>query len=200
MNEEAYLDLVMDALHQKIKEINTKIAGNEKDIESMHDYFWENYTEFDEYGYEIYDNSNALKSRMKEQDDYAKMRIRYEKMLDAPYFGRVDFCYEGEDEPETYYIGIANLAKKRAENPYVFDWRAPVSGLFYDYDKGAAQFTAPSGILTGEITKKKQYKIRHGKIIYILENDIQENTYIRFDIVGIEDDNIVLIKNAFGGI
>lgn len=172
MNEEAYLDLVMDALHQKIKEINTKIAGNEKDIESMHDYFWENYTEFDEYGYEIYDNSNALKSRMKEQDDYAKMRIRYEKMLDAPYFGRVDFCYEGEDEPETYYIGIANLAKKRAENPYVFDWRAPVSGLFYDYDKGAAQFTAPSGVLTGEITKKKQYKIRHGKIIYILENDM----------------------------
>ena len=44
MNEEGYLDLVMDALHQKIKEINTKIAGNEKDIESMHDYFWENYT------------------------------------------------------------------------------------------------------------------------------------------------------------
>ena len=84
--------------------------------------------------------------------------------------------------------------------PLVYDWRAPVCGLFYDYDKGAAQFTAPSGVLTGEITKKKQYKIRHGKIIYILENDIQENTYIRFDIVGIEDDNIVLIKNAFGGI
>lgn len=172
MNEDAYLSLVIKALHQKIEEINAKIEGNEKDIESMHEYFWENYTEFDEYGYEMYDNSNALKSRVKEQDEYAKERFRYEKMLDSPYFGRVDFCYEGEEEPETYYIGIANLAKGRAADPYVFDWRAPVSGLFYDYDKGPAQFIAPAGILTGEITRKKQYKIKNGKLVFVLENDM----------------------------
>ena len=172
MNEEAYLNLVIDALHQKIKEIDAKMEGNERDIESMHDYFWENYTEFDEYGYEMYDNSNALKSRIREQGDYVKERFRYEKMLYSPYFGRVDFCYEGEEEPETYYIGIGNLAKGRAADPYVFDWRAPVSGLFYDYDKGPAQFEAPAGVLTGEITKKKQYKIKNGKIVYILENDM----------------------------
>lgn len=172
MNEESYLTKVIEVLHQKIKEIDAKMAGNEKDIESMHDYFWENYTEFDEYGYEFYDNSNALKSRIKEQGEYTKERFRYEKMLYSPYFGRVDFCYEGEDTPETYYIGIGNLAKGRAADPYVFDWRAPVSGLFYDYDKGPAQFSAPAGILTGEITRKKQYKIKNGKIVYILENDM----------------------------
>lgn len=64
MNETAYLDLVITILQQKIEEIDAKIAGNEKDIETMHDYFWENYTEFDEYGYERYDNSNALKARV----------------------------------------------------------------------------------------------------------------------------------------
>ena len=48
------------------------------------------------------------------------------------------------------------------------------------------------------VNKQKQNTIT--ATYYILENDIQENTYIRFDIVGIEDDNIVLIKNAFGGI
>lgn len=26
----------------------------------MHDYYWENYTEMDEYGYENYDNQQAL--------------------------------------------------------------------------------------------------------------------------------------------
>lgn len=172
MNEESYLTMVLEALHGKLKEINGKILGNEKDIESMHEYFWENYAEFDEYGYEMYDNSNALKSRILEQKDYVKERLRYEKMLDSPYFGRVDFCYEQEEEPETYYIGIGNLAKGRAEEPYVFDWRAPVAGLFYDYDKGAAQFVAPAGVLSGEITKKKQYKIKNGKLIYALENDM----------------------------
>lgn len=172
MKEKVYLDLVLETLHQKIDEIRTKIEGNEKDIETMHDYFWENYAEFDEYGYEIYDNNNALNSRFREQESYQKEKMRYERMLDSPYFGRVDFCYEGEEASEVYYIGIGNLARNRAEDPYVFDWRAPVSGLFYDYDKGEAQFEAPAGILKGEITKKKQYKIKNGKILYVLESEM----------------------------
>ena len=93
MHEEAYLALVIKTLYNKIEEINRKMAGNEEDIAHMHEYFWENYNEFDEYGYELYDNSNALKSRVREQEEYKKDRRRYEKMLDSPYFGRVDFCY-----------------------------------------------------------------------------------------------------------
>lgn len=172
MHEEAYLALVLKTLHDKITEIDGKMAGNEEDIAHMHEYFWENYNEFDEYGYELYDNSSALKSRIREQEEYTKERLRYEKMLCSPYFGRVDFCYEGEEESEQYYIGIGNLAKGRAADPYVFDWRAPVSGLFYDYDKGPAQFEAPAGIISGEVTRKKQYKIKNGKIVYILENEM----------------------------
>lgn len=172
MKEAAYLSLTLETLWQKIREIQAKIAGNEKDIENMHDYFWENYAEFDEYGYEIYDNNNALKSRFREREAYQKEKMRYERMLDSPYFGRVDFCYEGEDASEVYYIGIGNLAKSRAADPYVFDWRAPVSGLFYDYDKGKAQYEAPAGIIKGEITKKKQYKIKNGKLLYVLESEM----------------------------
>lgn len=172
MKEEKYLETVLQVLQEKIQMLYAKIQGNNEDITRMQEYFWENYSEFDEYGYEIYDNSNALQSRVKEQEVYAKERFRYEKMLDSPYFGRVDFCYEGEREPERYYIGIANLAKGRAADPYVFDWRAPVAGLFYDYDKGPAEFAAPVGKITGEITRKRQYKIKNGKLVYVLENDM----------------------------
>lgn len=172
MREESYLETVIDVLHEKIAAIDTKMADNDKDIENMHQYFWENYNEFDEYGYELFDNTNAVKARLKEQGDYVRDRFRYEKMLYSPYFGRVDFCYEGEEESEQYYIGIANLAKGRARDPYVFDWRAPVSGLFYDYDQGEAQFEAPAGIMKGEITRKKQYKIKNGRLIYVLENEM----------------------------
>lgn len=172
MREESYLETVIDILHEKIASIDEKMADNDKDIENMHQYFWENYNEFDEYGYELYDNTNAVKARLKEQGDYVRERFRYEKMLYSPYFGRVDFCYEGEEESESYYIGIANLAKGRARDPYVFDWRAPVSGLFYDYDQGEASFAAPAGIIKGEITRKKQYKIKNGRLIYVLENEM----------------------------
>lgn len=172
MQEQEYLDLVIEKLHEKIAQIDERMDTNQKDMENMHDYFWENYTEFDEYGYEMYDNKQALRTSVNQQDEYVKARRRYEKMLQTPYFGRVDFCYEGEETPEIYYIGIGGLAEKRAGTAYIYDWRAPVSGLFYDYDKGPAGFEAPVGRMNGEITRKKQYKIKRGKLIYALESEM----------------------------
>ena len=64
MREEAYLESVLEVLHEKIAGIDAKMAGNEKDIESMHQYFWENYNEFDEYGYELFDNTNAVNKEL----------------------------------------------------------------------------------------------------------------------------------------
>ena len=55
----------------------------------------------------------------------------------------------------------------------VYDWRAPVSGLFYDYDKGPAAYEAPSGTFSGEVVSKWQYKIRRGKMIYEFESDVK---------------------------
>ena len=55
--------------------------------------------------------------------------------------------------------------------PMIYDWRAPVSGLFYDYDKGPASYEAPAGTIEGEIHSKWQYKIRGGKMIYAFESD-----------------------------
>ncbi|MDO5540858.1 MAG: AAA family ATPase [Eubacteriales bacterium] len=171
-SERQYLSYVTGEVHARLEQLKEKMGENAKDLESMNDYFWENYAEFDEYGYEMYDNKMALKTRLTQQEEYVKDKARYEKMLDAPYFGRVDFCYEDEQEAETYYIGVGNLARERAAQPIVFDWRAPVSGLFYDYDKGPAQFEAPAGIFAGEITRKRQYKIRGGELIYMLETDM----------------------------
>ena len=85
----------------------------------------------------------------------------------------MDFCYEGEDEPEIFYIGIANLAEENGGLPLIYDWRAPVSGLFYDFDKGPASYQAPLGEIHGDIAAKWQYKIRGGKMIYEFESDVK---------------------------
>ena len=172
MEEEKYLNLVLQTVHRKLEEVQKKLGDNARDMESMNDYFWENYAEFDEYGYEMSDNKMALKTRLTQQEEYRRDRKRYEKMLDAPYFGRVDFRYEGEEESEVYYIGVGNLTEDHGKGAYVYDWRAPVSGLFYDYDKGKASFQAPAGIMEGEITRKRQYKIRDGRLIFALETEM----------------------------
>ena len=167
-NGREYLLHVMECLKKRLAETDAAILEGEKEIEDMHEYYWENYTEMDEYGYENFDNQQALFRQMNANEEQFLLRKRFKKMMDSPFFGRVDFRYDGDDEPELFYIGIGNLSERAGSLPLVYDWRAPVSGLFYDYDKGSASYEAPSGVFEGEITSKWQYKIRNGKMIYEL--------------------------------
>ena len=132
--EEQFLENVLENLRQRIRKIAQELEEGQKDIESMHEYYWENYTEMDQYGYEDYDNQQALKMQVNANQENWKMRRRLKRMLDAPFFGSVEFVYDGEDEPEDFYIGIGNFARERGALPLIYDWRAPVSSLFYDYD------------------------------------------------------------------
>lgn len=168
-----FLVFVLDKLRTRLWELDENIEFVQKDIEGMHEYYWENYTEMDQYGYENFDNSQALLTQINANQENLKMRRRLKKMLDSPFFGRVDFVYEGEDEAETFYIGIGNFSERRGSLPLIYDWRAPVSGLFYDYDKGPASYEAPSGRMEGEILSKWQYKIRGGRMVYEFESDMK---------------------------
>lgn len=173
MEKKDYLEFVLEKLQDRIRRIDSSILEGEKEIEGMHEYYWENYTEMDQYGYENFDNQQALLTQINTNQAQMKMRRRLLKMLDSPYFARVDFRYEDEEEAETFYIGIGNFAENAGGVPLVYDWRAPVSGLFYDFDKGDAFYEAPGGRMEGEITAKWQYKIRQGKMIYAFESDIK---------------------------
>lgn len=168
-----YLEYVTDKLKKCIRQINGMIQDVQKDIENMNEYYWQNYAEMDEYGYEVYDNQQALLQQMKAKQDSQMMKQRLKKMIDSPFFGSLAFCYDGDEEAEYFYIGISNFAEERGNVPLIYDWRAPVSGLFYDYDKGKAAYEAPAGLLTGEILSKWQYKIRDGKMQYEFESDVK---------------------------
>lgn len=173
MDSRQYLEFVLDKLRARIAKIDASIEQGQKEIENMHQYYWENYTEMDQYGYEDFDNQQALLGQVNANQEQQMLRQRFRKMLDSPFFGRVDFVYEGEEEPETFYIGIANFSQETGRIPLVYDWRAPVSSLFYDYDKGEAYYEAPGGRMDGEVRSKWQYKIRNGKMIYAFESDVK---------------------------
>lgn len=172
-NGREYLSHVTETLKHRISQLDESIEAGQKEIEGMHEYYWENYTEMDQYGYENFDNQQALLHEINASNEKIELRRRFRKMMDSPFFGRVDFCYEGEDEPEIFYIGIANLAEENGGLPLIYDWRAPVSGLFYDFDKGPASYQAPLGEIHGDIAAKWQYKIRGGKMIYEFESDVK---------------------------
>lgn len=188
-----FLTFLLNSIRKRLDELEQSIEAGQKDIENMHEYYWQNYTEMDQYGYEDYDNQQALLRQVSDTQEKKKLRKRLLRMLDSPFFGRVDFRYEGETQIEKFYIGIGNFAEHTGDIPLVYDWRAPVSGLFYDYDKGPAAYEAPAGRITGEVVAKGQYKIRDGKMIYSFESDVKIDDEILKAELGKEGD--VKLKN-----
>lgn len=168
-----FLAEVSDKLRDRLTKLVETLLAGQQEIENMHAYYWENYTEMDQYGYEDFDNQQALLHQINANNESQLLYQRFQKMADAPFFGRVDFLYDGDEEAEIFYIGIGNFAERTGAIPLIYDWRAPVSGLFYDYDKGPASYEAPGGTMEGTIEAKWQYKIQGGKMIYGFESDVK---------------------------
>ena len=50
---EEFLEEVLQKLNIRLREIEKDLAEGQKDIESMHEYYWENYAEMDSTGTRI---------------------------------------------------------------------------------------------------------------------------------------------------
>lgn len=173
MNEEQFLRNTLEKIDNEMKKLEQKLNIGSNSMEEMQDYFWDSFSEFDEYGYEYSMSQQAMELEAGSLVNLKKKHRQYGKMMDSPYFGRIDFTYDGEDLPETYYIGLGSFTPDKSYLPLIYDWRAPISSLFYDYDAGPASYIAPAGEISGVIEKKFQYKIRHGKLIYALESNLK---------------------------
>ena len=171
--EKQKLQNVKEKLFSEIEIMNGELQGKQDEIVDMKKYFWENCNEFDEFGYEHFTNRQMIQNEIDMAAEKMYKRQTYEKMLKSPYFACVDFKYDGDDSDESYYIGLGSFTPRNSFMPLVFDWRAPIAGLFYDFDKGPASFVSPQGENHGEITHKLQYSIVNGEIEYFFENDMK---------------------------
>ena len=114
----------------------------------------------------VYGDSQALVQENEKTIAAAvKMRAEarlLEQVLLAPYFGRVDFIYADDGEEEEIYVGLKTLVDDRRF--LVYDWRAPISALFYFGELGKASYAAPAGQIDGEITRLRQYTFKNGEL------------------------------------
>lgn len=93
---------------------------------------------------------------------------KLQKQLINPYFTRVNFLFEGEVEADAIYIGRFSFFNEKNQL-LIYDWRAPIASLFYDFDFGSAYYEAPNGLVNGVITGKRQLKFRNGELDYVLD-------------------------------
>lgn len=89
----------------------------------------------------------------------------------SPYFGRIDILDPGEKEPETLYIGTASLMNEDKTDFLIYDWRAPISGVYYNGNLGPVKYETPAGIQKTELVKKRQFTIKDGKITNMFDTN-----------------------------
>jgi len=109
-------------------------------------------------------------------DDYEMEEQKYgrlQKVIQSPYFARIDFKFADDDSPEQIYIGRFTLTGDRAYDIKVYDWRSPIASVFYRFGLGDAQFSAPSGIIQGEVSIKRQYEIKNSRMEYYFDSEME---------------------------
>lgn len=132
-------------------------------------YFWEHQWEFDIY--ETVFNELSIGRLACTGEDAKKQFRRILSMMDSPYFSRIDF--KPLDGSETMKVYIGKYSFWDVKSPYqVFDWRAPIAGMYYEFEQGDAWYEAPSGRIEGSILCKRQYKIKKGILEYALESSL----------------------------
>lgn len=131
---------------------------------------------------------NTMKIQKRRHEFTRKLKEKYEKMLLSPYFARIDFTEEGKELPDKYYIGISNLINDDFDF-LVYDWRAPISSMFYDYEVGKAGYTCPEGVINGDLTLKRQYKVNDGKLDYMFDSNLKIDDEILQDILAKSSDS-----------
>ena len=165
--EENYLDKTISLVRKKISKLGQELYDDDSKVLEFKKLIWDTHTEMD---------PTEMRSMMAESDlqvtimqNKGNYLQRLFRIQNKPYFGSIRFK-EDNNEEEDIYIGITHVEDKL--NYYVHDWRSPICSMFYDFETGPAYYKAPSGIIRGDITRKRQYIIEDAKLKHIFDNDL----------------------------
>lgn len=178
-SEQKRVDTVVNEIDRKMKALTQHVGNVKSDVLTLRKSFWDDVTvnlddpdDVIETVSSIKQQAELLSERERSHGLVHKQIKTLEKLRENPYFGRIDFLETGEREIDRVYIGIASLRDAYDDEFLVYDWRAPISSLYYDYSPGSAQYDTPSGIIKGEIELKRQYVIKNGKINGLFDTGI----------------------------
>lgn len=169
--EQERVHSVAGEIDKTINKLKKNTGSVSSDVLELRKTFWEDVTvNLDEP-----DDVIETAASIKQQAELLSERERTHKQLDqklntlerlkySPYFGRIDFLEEGEKTVDRVYLGIASFMDQQDENFLIYDWRAPISSLYYDYSPGPAQYQTPEGFIQGEMQLKRQFIIKAAKI------------------------------------
>jgi DNA helicase-2/ATP-dependent DNA helicase PcrA len=168
--EREYLRHILDIVKSTINNTDVSVNEHVETLKEYKDYLW---SSKDIDPQEIRSMRESILNHFALGENVIAKRRRLDKLLDIPYFGRIDFQ---ENHPKSdiipVYIGIHTFFDFKKKATLIYDWRAPIAGMFYDFELGETAYSSPSGKVDGTISLKRQYRIRKGKMDYMIESSI----------------------------
>ena len=161
---------------QVITEIQSQLKQTEKEYKKAHDEtssVEKNYVQNAKVNTTEVDDRMETNAEIQQQKQLVGKNIQTEQILKeqlntlgelekTPYFGRIDIQDPGDDR-ETLYIGTASLNDDQ-QNFLIYDWRAPISSVYYNGTLGTVEYETPAGLQQTDLLKKRQFKINDGVI------------------------------------
>lgn len=176
--EQRRVEYVADHIDARIRKLERQVGSVRGDVVEMRKNFWDevtvNFSEADDVGEtstSLRQQSQVLAEREKSHQHASIALGKLKRLKQSPYFGRIDFAEDGEPE-EAIYLGIASLLEEGDETFLVYDWRAPISNLYYDSVPGPASYETPSGTIKGMMTLKRQFVINGRRIKVMFDTGV----------------------------
>jgi DNA helicase-2/ATP-dependent DNA helicase PcrA len=169
--EQSRVNDVREVISGKI----SRLTGNKEDVTKgivdLRKNFWDDVTVNIDESDDVYETQASIKQqaellseRERRHGQMTRQLKTLYRLLDTPYFGRIDFHEEGEEGTEPVYIGLGSLMDRNDEDFLIYDWRAPISSMYYDFAPGPAKYDSLDGEIKGVMKVKRQFIIHNGEI------------------------------------
>ncbi|MFC7391681.1 RNA polymerase recycling motor HelD [Scopulibacillus cellulosilyticus] len=216
--EQNRVDQVTSKIDKRIAYLQKQAGDVKADMSHIRKNFWEDVTVNVDNPDEAIESYASIKQQAELLSERERSHRHAENQLDilerlkqSPYFGRIDFLEDGEKEAERIYLGIGSFFDEDSEEFLIYDWRAPISSLYYDYSLGKAAYKAPDNTITGTMELKRQFIIRHANIKSMFDTGItiddellqevlgkQSNSQMKSIVATIQKEQNQIIRNERG--
>ncbi|MEK4043162.1 RNA polymerase recycling motor HelD [Paenibacillus sp. FSL H8-0048] len=176
--EQERVNGITGLLSAHIRLLSEELGLHRTDVVDMRKDFWEevtvNFSSPDDLGEtstSLRQQAQILNERERHHLQSSKALKKYKKLVVSPYFGRIDFSEAGDAAADTIYLGIGSLMEDNGTF-LIYDWRAPISSLYYDGAPGPASYETPGGQITGTMELKRQFVIDNGEIEVMFDTGV----------------------------
>lgn len=190
-HEDERILYVLREIEKKEVKLDRHSGGLKKDVIQLRKTFWDdvkinldNPEDAGETLSSIRQQTEMLSERERTHRQLDKQRKTLSRLKDSPYFARIDFLENGEETTNNVYLGVASLMDENEETFLIYDWRAPISSIYYDYPPGPAQYETVEGIIQGEMELKRQFITKDGRIKTMFDTGVTIGDELLKEVLG----------------